>query len=145
MREFIRVFTVCQRTCYPATRMKWLSFAFLFLHNHVYMYNVFNKISQPALCACVCACVRECACVCVKVDGYVCIYTTQPLKSHLKRHAYCFLCFFLLSFVSQSIPIDRLLPIGYHILQLKAKQNPTIASCLATMLRLEYIFAVFAK
>ena len=52
MREFIRVFTVCQKTCYPATRMKWLSFAFLFLHNHVYMYNVFNKISQLALCAC---------------------------------------------------------------------------------------------
>ena len=34
---------------------------------------------------------------------------------------------------------------GYHNLQLKVKQNPTIASCLATMLRLEYIFAVFAK
>ena len=76
----------------------------------VYMYNVFNKISQSALCACVHACVRVCArarvCVCVKVCRYKCIYTTQSLKSHLKRHAYCFLCFFLLSFESQSIPID---------------------------------------
>ena len=82
----------------------------------VYMYNVFNKISQSALCACVhaCVCVRArarvcvcvCVCVCVKVCRYVCIYTTQSLKSHLKRHAYCFLCFFLLSFVSQSIPIN---------------------------------------
>ena len=37
-------------------------FCFSFLHNHVYMYNVFNKISQLALCAR--ACVRACVCVC---------------------------------------------------------------------------------
>ena len=50
-----------------------------------------------------------------------------------------FLLYLNLYLLTDSYPLDT------TIYNLKQKQYPTIASCLATMLRLEYIFAVFAK
>ena len=39
------------------------------------------------MCVCVHACVRMCS-SCVQKYVHMCIYTTQLLKSHFKRHAY---------------------------------------------------------
>ena len=46
---------------------------------------------QPALCVCVCACVRACACVCVRacVRAYVCVCVRACVRALVRKFACC--------------------------------------------------------
>ena len=150
MREFIRVFTVCQRTCYPATRTKWLSFAFLYICI-MYLTRFPNPPSvRVCMRACVCArarararvcvCVCLCVCVCESVYAYIPPSHLSHILNAMLIVSYVssfFLLYLNLYLLTDSYPLDTTI---YNFKQNRIPQlHPAWPPCFVLCIFLQFL------
>ena len=106
------------------------------------MNNVFNKISQPALCACVRACVRVCVCVWKWIGMYA--YIPPSHLSHILNSMLIvsyvssfFLLYLNLYLLTDSYPLDTTI---YNLKQNRIPQlHPAWPPCFVLCIFLQFL------